>query len=316
MDSVFGSRSPRIGEGLHALRSIASPPVTVSIAALPTGSLPAVTIPAIALPTIGLPAATFGAMGIDTTTLVVLVVIAFLAGIGITAIGPGGVFTTVALAGLTALPASTVAGTVHVTFVFTGVLGSAVYFRSGELRGEGRTLTAVLSAASAVGAVGGALVNTSLSGNVFDLLLGGFCVAVGAIIAYRERRELGAAISLDPGTMSGKLTIGVIGFAIGVLGGLLGIGGPVIAVPALVVCGTPMLVALAAAQVQSIVLSGTATATYLAAGAVSPSLALLVGVPQLAGVVVGWRIAHRVPSRRLKAVLAVVLVAIGPLLAL
>lgn len=41
-------------------------------------------------------------VGIDV--LVSLVIVAFLAGIGITAIGPGGVFTTVALAGLTVLP--------------------------------------------------------------------------------------------------------------------------------------------------------------------------------------------------------------------
>jgi uncharacterized membrane protein YfcA len=89
----------------------------------------------------------------------------------------------------------------------------------------------------------------------------------------------------------------------------------VIAVPALVVGGTPMLVALAAAQVQSIVLSGTAAATYLAAGTVSPALAAVVGVPQLVGVIIGWGVAHRVPERQLKAVLAVVLVVIGPLLA-
>jgi len=253
--------------------------------------------------------------GIEPTTALALVVVAFLAGIGITAIGPGGVFTTAALAGLTALPASVVAGTVHMTFVFTGVLGSFVYFRSGELVDDGRTLTVVLSVASVAGAVGGALLNTSLSETVFDLLLGGFCVVVGAVIAYREFRGLGPAIALDSGTIGGKLAIGAIGFAIGLLGGLLGIGGPVIAVPALVLCGTPMLVALAAAQVQSVVLSGTAATAYLAAGSVSPPLAVFVGVPQLLGVVVGWRVAHRVPSRRLKAALAVALVAIGPVLA-
>ena len=251
---------------------------------------------------------------IGASVLIALVVIAFFAGVGITAIGPGGVFTTVALAGLTDLPAGTVAGTVHTTFVFTGLLGTLVYLRSGELVEEGRTLTVVLSAASVVGAVAGALVNTALPEEVFDLLLGGFCVAVGGLIAYREYRGLGAVIDLDSTTTGGRLAIGSIGMTIGALGGLLGIGGPVIAVPALVVCGTPMLVALAAAQVQSVVLSGTAATTYLAAGTVSGPLAVLVGVPQLVGVLVGWRVAHRVPARRLKAALAAVLVGIGPLL--
>lgn len=253
--------------------------------------------------------------GLGTATLLALVVIAFLAGIGITAIGPGGVFTTVALAGLTTLPASTVAGTVHVTFVFTGLLGTIVYLRSGELVHEGKTLTIVLSGASAIGAVGGAVVNTSLPAGVFDVLLGTFCVTVGVIVAYRERRGLGPAITFDTETMTGKAMIATIGIVIGVLGGLLGIGGPVIAVPALVVCGTPMLVALAAAQVQSIVLSGTAAATYFTTGAISAPLAVLIGVPQLLGVIAGWHVAHRVPSSRLKGVLALVLITIGPLLA-
>lgn len=198
------------------------------------------------------------------------------------------------------------------TFIFTGVLGSLVYFRSGELAGEGRALTVVLSIASTVGAVCGALVNTALPEVAFDFLLGGFCVLVGGIIAYREFRGLGPAVALDVRTTRGRLAITLIGLVVGALGGLLGIGGPVVTVLALVVCGTPMLVALAAAQVQSIVLSGTAAATYLAADAVSGPLAVLVGVPQL----VGWRVAHRVPTRRLKVTLSVVLVAVGPLLAI
>lgn len=254
--------------------------------------------------------------GVDGTTALVLVVIAFLAGIGITAIGPGGIFTTVALAGLTAIPSSTVAGTAHLTFVATGLLGSAAYLRSGEFaEGRGRALTIVLSGASALGAIAGALVNTTLSDELFGLLLGGFCVAVGGVIAYRERRGLGPATVLDPGTRPGQLAVGAVGLAIGLLGGLLGVGGPVVAVPALVVLGVPMLLALAAAQVQSIVLSSTAASTYLAAGAVSLPLAGLVGLPQLAGVLVGWQVAHHVDARRLKAGLSVVLVAVGPLVA-
>lgn len=255
--------------------------------------------------------------GFDPATALALVVIAFLAGIGITAIGPGGIFTTVALAGLTAVPASTVAGTAHLTFIATGLLGSAAYLRSGELaQGRGRALTIVLSTASGVGAVVGALVNAALPDELFGLLLGSFCVAVGGVIAYRERRGLGPALALDPGTRRGQFTFGVVGLFIGLLGGLLGVGGPVVAVPALVVLGIPLLYALAAAQVQSVVLSGTAAATYLAAGTVSIPLALLVGVPQLMGVLVGWRAAHRVPVHWLKILLAVALVVVGPLLML
>lgn len=101
----------------------------------------------------------------------------------------------------------------------------------------------------------------------------------------------------------------------GVLGGALGVGGPVVAVPILVVLGIPLLEAVAMAQVQSVFLSLFATVGYLTVGAVEWSLALLVAVPQLVGVVAGWRLAHRVPTSTLRDGLAVVLVAVGALLA-
>jgi hypothetical protein len=77
-----------------------------------------------------------------------------------------------------------------------------------------------------------------------------------------------------------------------------------------------LLAAVAAAQVQSVFVSGFAAAGYFARDAVSLPLAALVGVPELLGVLVGWRVAHRVPAVQLKRVLAVVLVCLGPYVAL
>ena len=109
------------------------------------------------------------------------------------------------------------------------------------------------------------------------------------------------------------MTIGVV---VGIPGGMLGVGGPVIAVPLLVVAGVPMLVAVALAQVQSVFLAAGATLGYASQGAVSWPLAVLVGVPELVGVLVGWYVARQVDSVWLKRSLAVVLVIIGPYLAL
>ncbi|GAA5048997.1 sulfite exporter TauE/SafE family protein [Haladaptatus pallidirubidus] len=248
----------------------------------------------------------------EPTILAVLIVIAFLSGIGITAVGPGGIFITVALFALTDVSSSVVAGTAMTTFVFTGILGSLTYLQSGELRSSsGRRLAILVTVPSVVGAVVGALVNTILSDGLFGLMLTGFTMVVGASIVYRERQGIGSKWSFRADSTVGVVAFGTLGFAIGVLGGLLGVGGPVIAVPLLVVLGVSMLNALAAAQVQSVFLSAFAASTYLLQGAVSIPLAVAIGVPELVGVVLGWRVAHHIEPARLKLALGGVLIMAG-----
>lgn len=55
---------------------------------------------------------------------------------------------------------------------------------------------------------------------------------------------------------------------------------------------------------------------YAARGSIDWPLALVVGVPELVGVLAGWRIAHSVPTHRLRYALAAALIALAPYLAL
>ena len=71
--------------------------------------------------------------GVPASTLALLVVLSLFAGVGITAVGPGGVFITIALVALTDLPPPVVVGTASATFVATGLIGTESYRRSGEL---------------------------------------------------------------------------------------------------------------------------------------------------------------------------------------
>ncbi len=254
---------------------------------------------------------------LSVTVLIALVVIALFAGIGITTIGPGGIFVTIALYVLTPLPSATVAGTAHATFIATGIVGTLAYVRSGELGGQdGRRMAAVLSVTSIVGALAGASLNAYVSRELFGLLLGGFAALAGGVLLYRQRRSLGRTDAIEEFTPTGRLKLGVLGFGLGVSSGLVGVGGPVLAVPALVVIGVPMLLAVGVAQVQSIFIAVFATSGYLSYGAVSLPLVVLVGVPQLAGVIVGWRIAHWIDPERLKTVLGGVLIFVGIYLAI
>jgi uncharacterized membrane protein YfcA len=87
-------------------------------------------------------------------------------------------------------------------------------------------------------------------------------------------------------------------------------------VPLLVALGVPVLESLASAQAQSIVIASVGTIGYAVHGAIDWQLAVLVGIPELAGVLIGWKIAHVIPTRTLAYTLIVVLFALAPYLAL
>lgn len=246
---------------------------------------------------------------------IILVVIAFLGGIGITTIGPGGIFVTITLFVLAAtlgIDHSTVAGTASATFIVTGLIGSIAYLRSGQLASSSAVkAAALLSVASVVGSFSGAQLNTVLDARTFGILLGLFVLLTGGIILQRRLRGLKPVRELKlEGWKAGALMV-LVGVVVGLPGGLLGVGGPVLAVPLMVLLGVPMLLAVALAQVQSIFISGFATAGYAIHSAVDWMLALLVGVPLVAGTVAGWWIARRTDPERLKVFLGVVLLAVG-----
>ena len=250
--------------------------------------------------------------------LAALAAIALVAGIGIAALGPGGVLVTIGLFVFTSLSPAEVAGTAIVTHVGTGLLGTSVYVKSGQLREPlTRRTAAMLAAGAVVGAPLGVLINSAVSRATFSVLLGVAVGAIGVVVWWRERRRA-AAVDRGADNRHPELhvaLIGALGLGVAVAGGLFGIGGPLLSVPLLVVVSVPVLAALGAAQAQSVVIASVGTLGYLVQGAISWPLELLVGVPELGGVVIGWKIAHRVPAHALTLALAVILVALAPYLA-
>lgn len=253
--------------------------------------------------------------GLGLPVLALLAVIGLAGGVGITALGPGGVLVTIGLFVLTALSPATVAGTSIVTHVATGLLGTAAYVRSGQLREPLTRRTAyVLCGSAVIGTPVGVLVNSTVSGRPFGILLGIFVALVGGLVLYRECR---AGSRTDPAHPQHSVPLlGGLGLVVAAASGVFGVGGPLLSVPLLVAIGVPVLPSLAAAQAQSVIIAGVGTVGYLAEGTISWPLALLVGVPELAGVLVGWRLAHAVPTRGLKFTLVAALFALAPYLAL
>lgn len=250
--------------------------------------------------------------GLSLPILVLLGLLGLVGGIGITAIGPGGVLPTIGLFTLTALSPAEVAGTAIVTHIATGVLATAAYTRSGQLREPHTQRTALILAGTAVlGTPLGVFLNTLVSHRGFGLVLGVFVALVAALVWYRERRQHVAPVAHPP-----LLLVSALGLAIATASGIIGIGGPMLTVPLLVALGVPVLESLAAAQAQSIIIAGVGSLGYLVHNAINWPLAALIGIPELIGVLLGWRIAHRLPARHLKFALVITLFALAPYLAL
>jgi uncharacterized membrane protein YfcA len=277
--------------------------------------------------------------GLSSVVLALLAAIGFLGGIGITAVGPGGVLPTIGLFALTSLSPAAVAGTAIVTHIATGATGTLAYTRSGQLRDHVTRRTAlILSATALLGTPVGIAINTHVSAHLFGVLLGSFAVLVAILVWVRtavsttrdsardtERDTAraatdSAAIDVAPESAAiGHPSVGLLvplGLAISLAAGIVGIGGPMLTVPLLVSLSVPVLEALAAAQASSVVIAIVGTVGYALHGSIDWPLALIVGLPEVAGVAIGWKIARTLPSRSLTVLLVITLLALAPYLAL
>lgn len=250
--------------------------------------------------------------GLSHGVAALLALIGLIGGIGITAVGPGGVLPTIGLFALTPLTPATVAGTAIVTHIATGAAGTAVYTHSGQLRDHQTRRTASwLSAAAVRGTPLGVLVNTHVSKHAFGIVLAAFAVAVAGLVSYRAWYPTPTEVAHPS-----PVTLTALGLGVSVASGIVGIGGPMLTVPLLIALRVAVLEALAAAQAQSLVIATIGTIGYALHGSIDWPLALVIGVPELAGVILGWKIARALPSRVLQIALIITLLAIAPYLAL
>ncbi len=253
---------------------------------------------------------------LDPTGLGALFLVSLIAGIGIAAVGPGGVLMTIGLFALTPLSPPAVAGTAIVTHIGTGLAGTAAFLRSGQLRRRStQRLALILAASTLIGIPIGIAANARVSRQGFGMLLGLFAATIGVLVWRRQRSGAAPHATAERG-LPGLMPAVAVGLGVAAASSLFGLGGPMVAVPLLVLLHVPLLVALAAAQAQSVVVAGTGTIGYALAGTIDWPLAAFIVVPQIAGVLIGWKIAHSVPTRGLGYALGGILIALAPYLAL
>src|SRR3954470_10416704 len=122
----------------------------------------------------------------------------------------------------------------------------------------------------------------------------------------------GTRPSMPPMPSRRTLQLGLIGTLAGLFSGLFGVGGGTVIVPLLVLwLGYEERMATATSLAAIILIASVAAPAQAIYGNVHWGDAALVGIPAMAGVVVGTSVQQRVPQRRLSQLFAILLVAVA-----
>ena len=186
----------------------------------------------------------------------------------------------------------------------------------------------VLEVATSIGGLAGGITAALLSPRHLFLLFGVTLACMGVVMARRSgRRNVIADTGADPGRLGGRILEGetpyvyrvrrlplALGASLvaGAISGLLGLGGGIIKVPILTAfCGIPIRVA---AATSAFMIGGTAAASsflYFGRGDVALPLSAAIALGALPGSLLGAHLSHRVQTRSLKVIMALVLLVMG-----
>jgi uncharacterized membrane protein YfcA len=237
-------------------------------------------------------------------TTALLAGVAVLVGFFIGSVGVGGVILIAALALVGRMDIHLAAATALFTFVFTGIIGTWLFYRRGSIEWR---LTVPVCVGSVVFSYVGAMVASYIERRLLALIIASIIMFAGLYVMLPSRRGEGAY--RDGHGTSQQVLLAIVGAAAGFGSGLSGAGGPVFAVPMMMALGFVPLASIGASPVLQIVVAVAGTAGNLKYGAVDFMTAAWVAPLSLVGVVLGTRAAHAVSVtvlRRMAASLCIV----------
>ena len=235
-----------------------------------------------------------------------LLLIAFAVGMLIGVVGIGGILLIPALAALGGLGMQEAMATALFTFAFTGITGTVLFQRRGNIDWR---ITVPLCAGVLLFAPLGAWLNALSRPQILTALLGAVIVFAGAYTLASWHGRPRTALADRPRAQQALLA--GIGSVSGLGAGWTGVGGPVLSVPIMVMFGFPALASIGAGQVIQIVAAASGTLGNLAFGAIDFALAVPVAAAEVAGVVVGAAIGHAVNQIVLRRFVGVLCVPVG-----
>jgi hypothetical protein len=180
-------------------------------------------------------------------------------------------------------------------FIFTGIAGALFFHRKGSL--DWTLVRPVCLGAAATG-YAGAWIGHRLDTASLSTVLAAVILAVGAYTSAAGGGE--AVLAMPDDARRRRLILAAIGAVTGFFSGLTGIGGPVLSVPLMVVCGYSVLTAVGVGQVLQAVGALSGSLANLQDAGIDYGLAAFIDVFEIAGVLAGAVVIHRLDGALVK----------------
>jgi len=226
-------------------------------------------------------------------------------GLAIGLVGIGGVALVPLLTILFDMEIAIAIATAMASYIVAGAIGFAIYSRRGSMNWRA-AMPLMLGAAP--GALGGAAAVAYVPGHILVAAIAVLTMFAGANALRRPATSDGSrprAVGL------GRTSLFGLGIFTGFASALTGTGGPVVLMPILLLMGAPVLYAIGLGQAIQVPIAIVASLYNIAAGTIDLSAATLLTIGLGAGVVAGGLLAHRLPTRWLMSLVAVVLIGLG-----
>ena len=246
----------------------------------------------------------------ELASTALLAAVSVAVGFFVGAVGVGGVLLIPFLVLLGGLDIHSAAATALFTFLFTGLLGTALFQRRGSIRW--RLALPVCAGATVAGYLGAAAA-TRIDARPLTLLIAAIIMLAGLWMLRPGRVHAAPRDDGQPGDI--KTLLGV-GAASGFGSGLSGAGGPLFSVPIMVLLGFSPLAAIGVSQVLQIIAAASGSLSSVQDGRIHFGIAAWVTAFELAGVIGGTWLAHAVSGGVLRRVAAWLCVGVAALMAI
>lgn len=241
---------------------------------------------------------------------IVLVLICFIVGLLIGAVGIGGVLLVPALTLVSDISLHQAVPVCTLSFLATGVIGVIVYARHGSIQWP---KVGWLCLGAVPAAFLGSISLLSIPATVLMLLIAALMILSGLdalLKAYRKQ----IAESL-PGQLSPLQFIG-IGAITGFGSAITGTGGPLILVPILIFLGLPVLTAIGLSQAIQLPIAAFASVGNWLSGNLNFDLVWVIAGVLVVGSFAGAMLVHRLPAEPLRKLIAFLLIIFGTAIAI
>lgn len=209
-----------------------------------------------------------------------------------------------------ALPTHQAMGTALFSFFFTGILAAWAFQRYGSIDWK---ITIPVCVGSFISAFAGAFAGALAPAKALNLLLAAIII-LSSLYSMLPSGKTSLAAKLD--ARGNRRLLFAVGLLAGFLCGMTGAGGGVVSLPVMLILGYPPLASIGTGQVLQSIVAASGSASNYANGFIDFSLVWPVTVCELAGIVIGVRVAHAAPMGLLKKAVALVCLAIGAFIAI